>query len=389
MGVEAGWGAGPEGCPGRKRPAAARMVVAGGDGCQRGRRAAPRKTRPRPVSAGVLQGDRTVQKRRGEPKGNQDWGLKGGGGWAVPPPLRSLHQRRRSLGWSLSRVLWALCRRSPWRPLVASGGSKPPAGDTVRTGGGLSGTVRVRSVCCRCSRIASAVRAVALALRPLPRIHRPCPSPQGGTGGGPGAAGNGTPHVRRIREGTREVPLPPETCRATRGGLPSKRFALPLPLADAGGGGGRRDRRVAAAKGIRLGLALCEGQRCHALMGNKHRPCQTVNIYIYSMLSFFMKMCRTYLCNAVHMRFAQTACTCANLSVPAGAQTRPGHPPPYQPRRREWHAHPGTTHEAGRKTGWSPSGFGNWFAAVRMPAPSPAVTSCRMRRCIRQGALPD
>ncbi len=207
--------------------------------------------------------------------------------------------------------------------------------------------------------------------------------------GGQERRGNGTPHVHRIREGTREVPLPPETCRAARGGLPSKRFALPLSLADAGGRGGRRDRRVAAARGIRLGLALCEGQRCHALMGNKHRPCQTLNAHFFSMLPFFMKMCRIYLCNAMHIFFAQTACTCANLSVPAGAQTRHGHPPPSRQRRRGRYAHPGTTHEAGRKTWWSPSGFGNWFAAVRMPAPSPAVTSCRMRRCIPPGALPD
>lgn len=31
------------------------------------------------------------------------------------------------------------------------------------------------------------------------------------------------------------------------------------------------------------------------------------------------------------------------------------------------------------------SGFGNWFAAARMPAPSPAVTSCRMRQHVPPG----
>jgi hypothetical protein len=103
----------------------------------------PAKTEPRPWWPGFRKGGRMSKGARGK-QGSKEESKGGGGGWAVPPPLRSLHQRRRSLGWSLSRVPWALCRRSPWRPLVASGGSKPPAGDTVRTGGGRSCTVRVR-----------------------------------------------------------------------------------------------------------------------------------------------------------------------------------------------------------------------------------------------------
>ncbi len=55
---------------------------------------------------------------------------------------------------------------------------------------------------------------------------------------------NGTPHVHRIREEPRGVPLPPGTCRAARG-LPSGAssfsfpvpFRWPLPPARAGGGG--------------------------------------------------------------------------------------------------------------------------------------------------------
>ncbi len=126
------------------------MVVARADGCQR----APPKTETRPrggrVSARGLVcqgGARSMRKILGNL--GTPWGTirllrvpKGGGGWAVPPPLRSLHQRRRSLLVAVW-CAWALCLRSPWRPLVASGGYEPPAGDTVRTGGGRSGTVRV------------------------------------------------------------------------------------------------------------------------------------------------------------------------------------------------------------------------------------------------------
>ncbi len=118
----------------RNHPESGRMVVAGGDGCQRGQARAAGNRNPA-AGAGFPQGGSVCRAKRSPERG--------GGGWAVPPPLRSLHQRRRSLGWSLSHVLWALSCRSPWRPLVASGGSEPPAGDTVRTGGGRSGTVRV------------------------------------------------------------------------------------------------------------------------------------------------------------------------------------------------------------------------------------------------------
>lgn len=266
----------------------------------------PRQNRTPARVAGVPQGGSDVHGNKGEQGGTgeeQNRGARGGGGWAVPPPLRSLHQRRRSLGWSLSRVLWALCRRSPWRPLVASGGSKPPAGDTVRTGGGRSCTVRVRCGC--------------LAGAPVSlRSSGPSPWPggrcrefiarallrKGEPERGQERWGNGTPHVHRIREGSRGVPLPPGTCRAARGGClrAPRPIRLPVPLrhssvAPEGEGGDRRDRRVAAVsriRGIRLGLALCEGQRCHALRGNKHRACQTVKINIFSILSFFEKMCR-------------------------------------------------------------------------------------------------
>lgn len=180
---------------------------------------------------------------------------------------------------------------------------------------------------CRCSRIASVVRAVALARRPLPRIHCPCPSPQGGTGEGPGAVGERDatrpPYPRR----SRGAPLPPGTCRAARGGClrAPRPFRVPVPsrlssVAPEGGGGDRRDRRVAAVRGIRgirLGLALCEGQRCHALRGNKHRPCQTMKLLNFNVLPFFEKMCRLQLCNAMHIHFAQKGCTCAKARHPA------------------------------------------------------------------------
>ncbi len=276
------------------------MVVAWGDGCQRDkgadgggaghagsliacylpsccRTSSPlsAKNRNPARGAGLPQGGACVKKEQGvgwESCGTL--GFRGGGaagGLSRRPCGHCINEG--GVCWSLSGVLWALCRRSPWRPLVASGGYEPPAGDTVRTGGGRSGTVRVQFGGCRCARIASVVRAVALARRPLPRIHCPCPSPQGGTGERPGAAGE--------RDATR----PPVSakrlagfpCRPERAGphvgLPSGASPFPLCLrtADAGGRGGRRNRRVAAvrlSRGIRLGLALCEGQRCHALMGN-------------------------------------------------------------------------------------------------------------------------
>lgn len=280
-------------------------------------RGAPPKTETRPLGPGFRKGGRSVG-QRGIRRG-------GGGGWAVPPPLRSLHQRRRSLGWSLSHVLWALSCRSPWRPLVASGGSEPPAGDTVRTGGGRSGTVRVLfgRLPVRPYRFGRPDRrlgpaAVAANSLPVPFSARGEPER------GQERRENGTPHVHRIREEPRGVPLPPGTCRAARG-LPSGAssfsfpvpFRWPLPPARAGGGGGRRDRRVAAARGIRPGLALCEGQRCHALTENKHRACQTLKYCLFSALYFFRKMCRLCLCNTMHTSLAQKSCTCAKRIHPA------------------------------------------------------------------------
>lgn len=185
-------------------------------------------------------------------KGSGGQGIQGGGGgWAVPPPLRSLHQRRRSMGWSLSRVLWALCRRSPWRALVASGGSKPPAGDTVRTGGGRSCTVRVHCggqpvLPYRFGRPGRRLGPAAVAANSLPVPFSARGNRRGARSGGERDATR-PPYPRR----SRGVPLPPGTCRAARGGCLRAPCPFPAPsrlppLRRRGGGGDRRDRRVAA-----------------------------------------------------------------------------------------------------------------------------------------------
>lgn len=168
------------------------MVVAGGDGCQRGRRAAPRKQDPGQCRPGSCKGI-GLSKRGGGTKENQGesgLGLKGGrrvGCPAAPAVTASTKEEFGLVAVSVCFGHYVVGRRGGrWSlPGATSPRLEIPCGLEEVCPAQCGGV----SVCCRCSRIASAVRAVALARRPLPRIHRPCPSPQGGTGGGPGAAG--------------------------------------------------------------------------------------------------------------------------------------------------------------------------------------------------------
>ncbi len=223
------------------------MVVAGGDGCQRGGRARRAKQDPGQCRPGSCKGI-GLSKRgggtkgiRGESGGNQGKsGLGAEGGAAGGLSRRPCGHCINEGGVWAGRCLvcfghYVVGRRGGrWSlPGATSPRLEIPCG-LEEVCPAQCGCV---SVCCRCSRIASAVRAVALARRPLPRIHRPCPSPQGGTGGGPGAAGERDATRPPYPRGDSRSSLAARNVPGRTWGLPSKRFALPLPLADAGGGG--------------------------------------------------------------------------------------------------------------------------------------------------------
>ncbi len=211
------------------------------DGSRGGRRVstrgagAPRKTRPRPVSAGVLQGDRIVQERRGNQgnqggiRGNQDWGPKGGRRVGCPAAPAVTASTKEEFG--LVAVSCALGTMSSVA-VAAAGHFRGLRAPGWRYRADWRRSVR---------HSAGAFRFVAdapVSLRPfgpspwpggrcrefIARAHLRKGEPEGGQE----RRGNGTPHVHRIREGTREVPLPPETCRAARGGC--LRSALPCPF---------------------------------------------------------------------------------------------------------------------------------------------------------------
>ncbi len=301
----------------RNHPESGRMVVAGGDGCQRGR-AGARRRKQKPGRWG------RVSARGVGLSGKEESGEGGAaGGLSRRPCGHCINEGGVWAGRCLMCFGHYLVGRRGGRwslPGAPSPRLEIPCGQE-EVGPAQCGCF---SAGCRCARIASAVRTVALVRRPLPRIRCPCPSPQGGTGEGPGAAGE--------RDATR----PPYPRRASRSSpaarnVPGRtwvafgRFVLFLPRSlsvapstgACRGRGGRRDRRVAAARGIRPGLALCEGQRCHALTGNKHRACQTLKYCLFSALYFFRKMCRLCLCNTMHISLAQKDCTCAKRIHPA------------------------------------------------------------------------
>lgn len=156
-------------------------------------------------------------------------------------------------GWSLSRVLWALCRRSPWRPPVASGGSKPPAGDTVRTGGGRSCTVRVHCggqpvLPYRFGRPGRRLGPAAVAANSLPVPFSARGNRRGARSGGGTGRHTSTVSAKVSRSSPAARNVPGRTW-----GLPSGALSLscsaPSFLRCAGGEGeDRRDRRVAAVR---------------------------------------------------------------------------------------------------------------------------------------------
>lgn len=265
----------------RMRSESGWMVVARGDGCQR----APPKTETRPRWPGFRKGVGLSRRGKGhagdpvEPWSNMGGTMrflrvpKGGGGWAVPPPLRSLHQRRRSLlvaVWcalgTMSSVAVAAAGR--FRGLRAPGWRyRADRRRSVRHSAGALRLSPVRPY--RFGRPGRRLGPAAVAANSLPvpfsaRGNRREARSGGGTG-----RHTSTVSAKRLAGGSlaaRNVP-------GRTWGLPSGASPFPLCLhtTDAGGRGGRRNRRVAAAslsRGIRLGLALCEGQRCHALMGN-------------------------------------------------------------------------------------------------------------------------
>ena len=231
------------------------------------------------------------------------------------------------MGWSLSRVLWALCRRSPWRPLVASGGSEPPAGDTVRTGGGRSGTVRVQCGCLpvlpyRFGRPGRRLGPAAVAANSLPvpfsaRGNRREARSGGGTGRHTSTV---SAKVSRSSPAARNVP---GRTWVAFGRLVPFRFLF-RPSTVVPGRGGRRDRRDAAVREAggsgsctlrRAALSCADRELAQGVPNIENVYFQHVNIFRGNVQTPFVQHDAHQLCtNGLHV------CKSKTPAIPAASR---------------------------------------------------------------------
>ena len=217
------------------------MVVAGGDGCQRGRRATPRKNKtPASVGRGPARGS-DCPREAGEPRepgGNQDWGLKGGRRVGCPAAPAVTASTKEEFGLvavscalgTMSSVAVAAAGR--FRGLQAPGWRyRADWRRSVRHSAGAFGLLPMLPYRFGRSGRRLGPAAVAANSSPVPISAR-------GNRRGPGAAGERDATRPPYPRGDSRSSLAARNVPGRTWGLPSKRFAQSLPLADAGGRGG-------------------------------------------------------------------------------------------------------------------------------------------------------